>query len=573
MDSIEKEFNNLQTLFNEGKKYLIGKNKDIKLSIQKYEAYLFKLDNLYEDLKKQSNEIEFISKLKTTYINHISKLIKIFLLIPYYYKAKTLCEKILNIDKDNLDILPSYIKCLHYFKEYDLITKILNKSKSNDNDNDKIKELRLKNEERIKESKGNYNFTEIFQNFKKNGNFNLDLAEFTSDKICLQQDKTKGLIIIAKEDIDKGTLIIASKAIEYVSKDDNKEIKFYYKKEEYQKKLLNKLKDRMIYCKEDIAEIYELYDGTNGHLSLEERKQNINNILNNNNDNISSSINNMAGIFSNSISTKLYLYDELDLTLGIFYFPSFMSHSCVPNTKILGIGNFIFVFTEKKIKKNKEITTSYIDCIEEYKKRQEKLKKFYGFICECELCTIEKNRFNEISELKNKINLYINELTDLINSPNYDQQKYLEKANEITKFIDENNDKINNYEKGVLFYNLFCLWPYSDGYIKNYNLLQKGLEFCENENNLTFNILMYYFLLKMYKVNFVFNEKLCNDIRQKMEILFFGVLGDKRKEFCKILLDDLLNYYTSKEDNEIKGLKMIKFKEYKDLIGKINSKK
>ena len=84
---------------------------------------------------------------------------------------------------------------------------------------------------------------------------------------------------------------------------------------------------------------------------------------------------------------------------------------------------------------------------------------------------------------------------------------------------------------------------------------------------------MYYFLLKMYKVNFVFNEKLCNDIRQKMEILFFGVLGDKRKEFCKILLDDLLNYYTSKEDNEIKGLKMIKFKEYKDLIGKINSKK
>ena len=112
MEIIEEEFNKLQPIFNEGKKYLIGKNKDIKLSIQNYEQYLLKLNNLFQELKNKQNDINFIENLNLTYISHIIKLIKIFLLIPYYYKAKSLCEKVLEIDKDNIEILPSYIKCL-----------------------------------------------------------------------------------------------------------------------------------------------------------------------------------------------------------------------------------------------------------------------------------------------------------------------------------------------------------------------------------------------------------------------------------------------------------------------------
>ena len=564
MENIEKEFEKVQTFFNEGKKYLIGKNKNIKLSVQNYDNYLFKLDNLYEDLKTKSKEKDFVSKLNTTYISYISKLIKIYLLIPYFYKAKNLCEKILLIDKDNIDILPSYIKCLHYFKEYELITNLLDNKKLSDND--KIKELKIKNEDRIKESHGEYNFVKIFGDFKKNWDYNLDLAEYISDKIIIQQDKTKGLVLIAKEDINKGTLIIASKAIECISKEDKKQKKFYYQKDGYQIKLLNKIKERMIYCKEDISEIYELYDKTNINLSLEERKQNY---INNSSKKDIIITENMAGIFSNSIATKLYLYDEFDTALGIFYYPSFMSHSCNPNTKILGIGNFVFIFTERLIKKNEEITTSYTESTEEYKKRQEKLKKYYGFECQCELCLVEKNKFIEKPEIKNKISSYINELITLINNPKNENKLYLEKANEITKFIEENNDNINNYEKGVLYYDLFCLWPYEDESIKNYNLLKKGLEYCESEkSNIHFNGLIYCFLLKMYKINFVFNEKLCIEIRKKMTLLFNEVLGYKRKEFIDILLNDLLNYYTSDKDEEIKGLKYIKLLEYKNKLQK-----
>ena len=565
MEEIEKEFNKLQSYFNDGKKYLLGKGKDIKMAIQTYDNYLTKLEELYENLKNNSNNNDTIAKINSIYVAHIIKLSKIFLLIPYFYKAKLLLEKVLEIDKNNIDILPSYIKCLHYFRNYEKITEILNKIKSEENE--KIKELKIQNMERIKESKGEYDLKKIFQNFKKNNNYNLDLSEYKSDKISIQQNKEKGLIIIATEDIQKGTLIIASKAIEYVPKLDKNLVKIYYKKEEYQKQLLNKIKEKMMYCKEDISEIFELYDKTNSELSLEERKDNyIKNILKKEGDIIPEK--NLAGIFSNAMATKLYLYDEYDLILGIFYYPSFMSHSCISNTKILGIGNFIFVFSDKLIKKNEEITTSYVDCNEEYRKRQEKLKKFYGFECQCELCLMEKKKFEQMPEIKTKINNYINELIDLINNPEFNQKLYLDKANEITKFIEQNNDKINNYEKGVLYFNLFCLWPYSDGYLKNYNLLEKGLECYENDKEFQFNILKYNFLLKMFKINFVFNLKLCVDIRKKLLKLFYEVLGDKQKEFAEILLDDLLKLYTSNEDREMKGLKAIKYKELKDILGK-----
>ena len=568
MENIEIEFEKLQKFFNDGKKYLIGKNKDIKLSVENYENYLLKIDYLYEDLKSKSNDNDYISKLNSLYITYIVKLIKIFLLIPYYYKAKCLCEKIFSLEKDNINILSSYIKCLHYFKEYELITKILNNNIFYDND--KIKELKLKNADRIKESHGDYDFIKIFKDFKKNENYNLDLAEYTNDKIAIEQDKIKGLTLIAKEDIDKGTLIIANKAIEYIPKKDKKTIKFYNQEDGYQLELLNKIKERMINCKEDISEIYELYDKSNMHLSLEERKQNyIKNISKNN----TITTKNMADIFSNSIATKLYLYDEFDTVLGLFYYPSFMSHSCVPNTKMLGIGNFVFIFTERKIKKNEEITTSYIETTEEYSKRQEKLKKFYGFECQCELCLIEKNKFIEEYKVKKSISNYINELFDLLYNQLDDKKLYLEKANEITKFMEENKDKINNYEKGILYYYLFCLWPYEGEYIKNYYLLEKGLECCENEKGIIHNNgLLYCFLLKMYKVNFVFNEKLCIEIRKKMQFLYKELLGDKLKDFIEVLLDDLLNYYTSDDDGEIRGFKYFKLLEFKNKLLKINFK-
>ncbi len=54
MEHIENEFNKIQPLFNKGKKYLIGKNKDIKISIENYENYFNQINACYESLKKNS---------------------------------------------------------------------------------------------------------------------------------------------------------------------------------------------------------------------------------------------------------------------------------------------------------------------------------------------------------------------------------------------------------------------------------------------------------------------------------------------------------------------------------------
>ena len=167
----------------------------------------------------------------------------------------------------------------------------------------------------------------------------------------------------------------------------------------------------------------------------------------------------------------------------------------------------------------------------------------------------------------------VNQLFDLLYNPNDDKKLYLEKDNEITKFMEENKDNLNNYEKGVLYYYLFCLWPYEDEYKKNYYLLEKGLECCENEKGIIHsNSLIYCFLIKMHKVNFVFNDKLCIEIRKKMQLLYKELLGDRLKDFIEVLLDDLLNYYTSDDDGEIRGFKYIKLLEFKKKFLKINFK-
>ena len=250
-NDIEKEFNKIQGCFNEGKKYLIGKNKNVKLSVSSYETYYIKLNNLYNNLKNKlkENEIESLNKI---YINHLIKLSKIYLLIPYFFKSKTCCEKVLEIDKNNIEILPTYIKCLHHFKEYSLITNILNNITK---ENDIIKDLKNKNEERIKQSKGIYNLKKIYENFKKTNNYNLDIAEYTSNKILINQVKIKGLLMVANENISKGEILIAEKAIVYAPLLD-KNFKTNLSEEDWQKMLKNKIEEKILYLKEDNPEIF-----------------------------------------------------------------------------------------------------------------------------------------------------------------------------------------------------------------------------------------------------------------------------------------------------------------------------
>ena len=99
--------------------------------------------------------------------------------------------------------------------------------------------------------------------------------------------------------------------------------------------------EKINYCKEDNPELFEMYDGTNGNISLEQRKENyLKNIFQNNN--LIYPENKITALFSDCFSTKIYLYDELSIASGVFCLTSFFSHSCNSNIIILGIGNFFF---------------------------------------------------------------------------------------------------------------------------------------------------------------------------------------------------------------------------------------
>jgi len=74
----------------------------------------------------------------------------------------------------------------------------------------------------------------IYENFKKTNNYNLDLAEYKSNKISLKQDKVKGLQLVANENISKGEILIAEKAIVYAPLLD-KNFKTNLSEEDWQK--------------------------------------------------------------------------------------------------------------------------------------------------------------------------------------------------------------------------------------------------------------------------------------------------------------------------------------------------
>jgi len=547
MNDIEKEFNKIQDCFNEGKKYLIGKNKNVKLSVESYEIYYTKLNNLYNNLKNKLKEND-IENLNKVYISHLIKLSKIYLLIPYYFKSKTCCEKILEIDKNNIEIIPTYIKCLHYFKQYSLITNILNNITKDD---EIIKGLKNKNEERIKQLKGIYNLKNIYENFKKTNNYNLDIAEYINNKISMKQDKVKGLILVANENITKGEILIAEKAIVYAPLLD-KDFKLQLFNKEWRGIIKDKVKEKLLYLKKDNPEIFEIYDGTNGNLSLEERKENYSK-------NISFSEKQITVFLTDSFCTKLFIYDELSSVAGLFYYSSFISHSCDPNISILGIGNFIFAIAERNIQKNEELTTFYIENDKEFIKRQGDLYYYYGFSCQCSLCQIEKANFDKNFEVKNQISTYIKQLIDMsVNMFNYSLFEHETKNQEVNLFIEQNKDFIMNFEKGLLYYNLYYLWKDSK---TNYNMLEKALDCFEKETSLNFNNMIYYCLLKMYKMNYIFNNELCEDIKKKMLKLFKEAFGNKQNEFAEIIVNDIIKLNTSENDPDLNLFREKKYSE------------
>lgn len=64
-------------------------------------------------------------------------------------------------------------------------------------------------------------------------------------------------------------------------------------------------------------------------------------------------------------------YNMLGITnSGLWIVPSYLNHSCVPNTTRIYLGDFVVYYAFRDIEKDEEITTRYTQCNTSYPERQ-----------------------------------------------------------------------------------------------------------------------------------------------------------------------------------------------------------
>ncbi|RPA91728.1 hypothetical protein L873DRAFT_1751528 [Choiromyces venosus 120613-1] len=84
---------------------------------------------------------------------------------------------------------------------------------------------------------------------------------------------------------------------------------------------------------------------------------------------------------------------------GIWIMPSYMNHSCWPNSVRSFLGDLLIVRAARDIPEGEEITTDYLQSESRVEKRQKLFRSQWAFECQCTLCEIETA---ESDEVKNK---------------------------------------------------------------------------------------------------------------------------------------------------------------------------
>lgn len=273
--------------------------------------------------------------------------------------------------------------------------------KSHPNDTPTI-ELLAECKARINESlTGIYDWSKIFSNSLLNPDEPLDIAEFVGSQITQVSIPGKGRGLIATRDISPGELLLVSRPLAFstASPESNKFLVginlLTRNLDPYpQVDLIALLIEKMIDDPSIIPLVFDLYPGdafsSNG--------------FDYGNFNVGDDgfdVSRLAGITTfNSFHPESLLSKSKPTKEGeednkthsnsaIYHFASFLNHGCVGNVSYIFIGDTIILRCRVAIKKGEELLDSYIDPLLDLKERQAANKK-HGFICNCELCTADR---------------------------------------------------------------------------------------------------------------------------------------------------------------------------------------
>ncbi|CAM6049142.1 unnamed protein product [Sphagnum compactum] len=86
---------------------------------------------------------------------------------------------------------------------------------------------------------------------------------------------------------------------------------------------------------------------------------------------------------------------------GLWWLPSFINHSCMPNTSQILVGRALFIFASRDLQAGEEITRSYFDIFQPLQQRRDLSTKGWGFVCHCLRCKLEDALHTPLSQVTN----------------------------------------------------------------------------------------------------------------------------------------------------------------------------
>ena len=518
-------------------KFLKAENKE-----ESFKLFNDDEDKNYDDLYKEANKSLCIENYNTALVHFIKlkslkpeeikfdlKIAECYFGIPYYTKTIEKCGEILNKNEDKYNINALLLKVKSLLK----LKKVYEAKEALDINSDIVEKnqkefLDIKEEikRKIKNMNGEFDLFDIYQKSKES--LNINIGEYINKKLEIKLNTNKGISVYTKEKIQKGEILVVSKAL--ASSDPNKKedeknqyIQFDNpEKEEYERtgnflvyKHKEELEEILSYklsnYPEDYSDFLYLFDGKNKNMNLEERYKNK-----------TTDLRKIQNVIKYNYLT-LY-FGENPISNGLWYYPSLFNHSCISNCYHFGFGDILIIIAINDIEPNSELYLNYFTNDKLYDERQKYSKEFYNFECNCILCKYENNKLKESNEKKilNEYNKKLNNscFPELIseekkaNQENILNQKDIEK---MVKFIEKNKKIFSCYEKSMFYVKCaHCMRQY-DPYL-SYDYLEKSLKYSENRD--------YYFEKITLAMMYAVAQQLRSDVRLQFA-------GNKFREFCE----------------------------------------
>ena len=293
---------------------------------------------------------------------------------------------------------------LRKFKEaYDLLFDKSDLNSNKDIMNDFLKLQQVKDyisivQKGYENTLGHYNYIEMLQEEKIN--FEMEkFGEYLNPKIEIKYQKEKGIKMLAKEKINIGELLTVEKALvcsqnEDYEKKEDKIVSADNPKVIVEIEMFNKLYLKLKKSPLDYEKFYYLCDGRNLNQDLNERKKYA--------EEQDKGLRNIEmfkinqTICLNKYGIGRHVLINLDYGSGVWGYASFFNHDCLPNSTSFNIGDYHIGYCIREIEKGEEITAKYVSSSKSYKKRQQILLENWRFNCNCQLCTYQQKRKNDI---------------------------------------------------------------------------------------------------------------------------------------------------------------------------------